>query len=466
MRALVGGRDYGASQFNRATASLRQPGSSFKPFVYAAAMQAGLYRPNSIVTDRPVCIGNWCPNNYGRSFAGSMPLTVALAKSINTIPVQMSIALGQATGESHVARAARIGRLKIIETSRAMGLNSPLTDTVSLPIGAAEVTVIDMAAGYAVFANGGRRARPYAAIEIRNSHGEVIYRHDRDEPEPAQVLSTQVAQDINFMLSKVPTEGTGRRAALEGVITAGKTGTTNGYKDAWYVGYSGNLVGAVWYGNDDSSETANMTGGSLPAMTWKEIMQFAHQGLELKPIPGVAPPDPKAATVAKAQTPAAIAPQPGRAPATCRGSPSRCSPPWARCSRRSRPPPGRAAAPGRHPRGLVGARAADAPLASAPGRVDAPPPAGSTPAAVPHRRPLPKAGLLRVVHLAYVIALGAGWVSPPRIWRWPGDRCSGWSRSAPGKPGRAAAGATSTPICAPISPAACICPSAPARAWN
>ncbi len=175
MRAMVGGRDYGVSQFNRATSSLRQPGSSFKPFVYAAALAAGLYRPNTIVTDRPVCIGNWCPNNYGRSFAGSMPLTVALAKSINTIPVQMSIAIGRATGETHEARAARIGRNKIVETARAMGLTSPLTDTVSLPIGAAEVTVIDMAAGYAVFANGGKRARPYAAIEIRNSQGETIY---------------------------------------------------------------------------------------------------------------------------------------------------------------------------------------------------------------------------------------------------------------------------------------------------
>lgn len=303
VRAIVGGRDYGASQFNRATA-LRQPGSSFKPFVYAAAMSAGLYRPNTTVTDRPVCIGNWCPNNYGRSFAGSMPLTVALAKSINTIPVQMSIAIGRATGETHVARAARIGRMRIIETGRAMGLTTPLNDTVSLPIGAAEVTVMDMAAGYAVFASGGKRARPYAALDVHNSLGELIYRHGRDEPEPRQVLSTQVAQDMNFMLSKVPTEGTGRRAALDGVVTAGKTGTTNGYKDAWYVGYSGNLVSAVWYGNDDSSETANMTGGSLPAMTFKEIMQAAHQGLELKPIPGVAPPDVKDVPAAKASTPA------------------------------------------------------------------------------------------------------------------------------------------------------------------
>jgi penicillin-binding protein 1A len=309
VRAIVGGRDYGLSQFNRATSSLRQPGSSFKPFVYAAALSAGLYRPTTVVTDRPVCIGNWCPNNYGRSFSGSMPLTVALAKSINTIPVQMSIAMGRATGETHEARAARIGRLKIIETSRAMGLNTPLSDTVSLPIGAAEVTVMDMAAGYAVFANGGRRAKPYAATEIRNSHGEVIYRHDRDEPAPLQVLSTQVAHDMNVMLATVPTQGTGRRAALEGVVSAGKTGTTNGYKDAWYVGYTGNLVGAIWYGNDDSSETNNMTGGSLPAMTWKEIMQFAHQGMELKPIPGVVPPaDPKAAAIARAATPSAAQP--------------------------------------------------------------------------------------------------------------------------------------------------------------
>ncbi|CAH1653990.1 Multimodular transpeptidase-transglycosylase [Hyphomicrobiales bacterium] len=314
VRAIVGGRDYGASQFNRATASQRQPGSSFKPYVYAAALSAGLYKPTTIVTDRPVCIGNWCPNNYGRSYAGSMPLTVALAKSINTIPVQMSIAIGRATGETHEARAAAIGRRKIVETAHAMGLTTPLTDTVSLPIGAAEVTVIDQAAGYASLANGGKRAKPYAAIEISNSQGEVIYRHDRDEPPAKQVLSTQVAQDMNFMLSKVPTEGTGRRAALDGVVTAGKTGTTNGYKDAWYVGYSGNLVGAVWFGNDNSAETANMTGGSLPAMTFKEIMQFAHQGLELKPIPGVPTTDPKALVTAKAgpaSPEAAFQPGPG-----------------------------------------------------------------------------------------------------------------------------------------------------------
>ena len=145
-----------------------------------------------------------------------------------------------------------------------MGLTTPLNDTVSLPIGAAEVYVIDQAAGYAVFANGGKRAQPYAAFEIRNSKGDVIYRRDRDAPEPAQVLSSRVVADMNFMLSKVNEEGTGKRAALEGIGSAGKTGTTNDYHDAWYVGFTGNLVGAVWYGNDDYSSTNKMTGGYAP----------------------------------------------------------------------------------------------------------------------------------------------------------------------------------------------------------
>jgi penicillin-binding protein 1A len=286
LRSMVGGRDYGSSQFNRATDALRQPGSSFKPFVYAAALSAGLYKPNTIVTDAPVCIGNWCPSNYGRSYAGSMPLTTALAKSINTIPVRMSIAIGKARGETHEAKAAKLGRDKIIDTSRRMGLNTPLVDTVSLPIGAAEVTVLDMTSAYAVFANGGRKAPPYAAVEVRNSAGQIVYQHAR-EKKPEQVLAGGVVEDMNLMLSKVPEEGTGKRAALDGIRSAGKTGTTNAYRDAWYVGYTGNLVGGIWFGNDDHSSTNNMTGGSLPGMTWKEIMSFAHQNIDLKTIPGL-----------------------------------------------------------------------------------------------------------------------------------------------------------------------------------
>ncbi len=300
VRAMVGGRDYGASQFNRATDAARQPGSSFKPFVYAAALTQGLFKPASIVTDAPVCIGNWCPNNYGRSYAGSMPLTVAMAKSINTIPVRMSIQMGRALGETHDGRAAALGRKRIIEMSRKMGLvSTPLTDSVALPIGAAEVTVLDMTAGYSTLANAGRQAQPHAASEVYSSNGTMIWRRDRDAAPAAQAMPVSVAHDMNFILAKVPTEGTGRRAAIDGVVSAGKTGTTNGYKDAWYVGYTGNMVTGVWYGNDDSSETDNMTGGSLPAMTFKEIMSFAHAGLDLKPIPGVAPAvaDPKAAAL-------------------------------------------------------------------------------------------------------------------------------------------------------------------------
>ncbi len=288
LRAMVGGRDYGQSQFNRATDAMRQPGSSFKPYVYAAALASGLYKPTTQVVDSPVCIGNWCPHNYGNNFSGSQPMWLAVAKSVNTIPVKISIQLGRALGESHDGRASRLGRAKIRDLAHAMGVTAPLPDTVSMPIGADEVSVIDQAAGFSVFANGGRKAKPYAAAEIRNSQGEVIYRHDRDEPMP-QVLSTQVVRDMNFMLAKVVEQGTGRRAALEGFQVAGKSGTTNAYRDAWFVGYTANLVAAVWFGNDDHTSTNNMTGGSLPAMAWHDVMAFAHQSLEPRPLPGLEP---------------------------------------------------------------------------------------------------------------------------------------------------------------------------------
>jgi penicillin-binding protein 1A len=295
VRAIVGGRDYGQSQFNRATGGLRQPGSSFKPFVYAAALTTNpKLRPNSNVVDQPICLGNWCPQNYNRSFSGSMSLTSALARSINSIPVRMSLEIGKGN--------AKAGRAVIVDTAKRMGLTHPLTDSSSLPIGAAEVTVIDMAAAYAVFANGGKRADPYAAWEVRNSSGEVIFSRDRDTP-PKQVLDTRVVQDMNFMLNKVVEEGTGKRAILEGIPVAGKTGTTNGYKDAWFVGYTGNLVASVWYGNDDSTSMNDMTGGTLPAMTWHEVMNVAHQNLEIRPIPGASPAN--ANRVASANRPAA-----------------------------------------------------------------------------------------------------------------------------------------------------------------
>ncbi|MCJ2024915.1 transglycosylase domain-containing protein [Methylobacterium sp. J-067] len=285
LRAMVGGADYGESQFNRATDAMRQPGSSFKPYVYAAALASGQFKPDTTVVDSPVCIGNWCPQNYGRSYTGRVPMWLAVAKSINTIPIKISIALGKAMGISHEAKAAKAGRAKIIAMAHSMGVTAPLIDTVSLPIGSDEVTVIDQAAGYAVFANGGFKAKPYAATEIRNSSGEVIYRHADEAPE--RILSPQVVADMNFMLNKVVEEGTGKRAQLEGIKVAGKSGTTNAYRDAWFVGYTGNYVAAVWYGNDDHTSTNKLTGGSLPAQTWHDVMEPAHQGIEIKGLPGL-----------------------------------------------------------------------------------------------------------------------------------------------------------------------------------
>ncbi|MCP8937798.1 PBP1A family penicillin-binding protein [Alsobacter sp. SYSU M60028] len=305
VRAMVGGRDYGASQFNRATDALRQPGSSFKPFVYTTALLTGKFKPSTIVVDAPICIGNWCPSNYAHSYSGSIPLAVALAKSINTIPVRLSIAIGDGSPKA--------GRAKIVDTCRLMGLTTPLTDTVSLPIGAAEVTVLDMTASYAVFANGGKRADPYAAVEVRNSHGDVIFTREKDGPKAKTILPEGVIADMNSMLVKVVEEGTGRKALLPGIKVGGKTGTTNAYRDAWFVGFTGNLVAGVWFGNDDYSSTNKMTGGSLPAMAWHDMMAPAHQGMELRPLPGIAPAAPAVAS-ASAASPAA----PAEAPAALR----------------------------------------------------------------------------------------------------------------------------------------------------
>jgi penicillin-binding protein 1A len=280
VRAMVGGRDYATSQFNRATDALRQPGSSFKPYVYATALANG-FRPTTTIVDQPTCLGNWCPQNYGRSYAGTVTLTQAITNSINTIPVQLSVRLGHGD--------AKAGRAKIIQTARAMGIRTSLPDSSSLPIGAAEVNVLQHTVAFATFPNQGKVVVPHAVLEVRTGDGEVVWRFDRDGPKPQQVLSTQVALDMNFMMNKAAEEGTGKRAILDGVRIAGKTGTTNAYRDAWFVGFTGNYVCGVWIGNDDYSSTNRMTGGSLPAMTWHQIMTYAHTGIELKNIPGVTP---------------------------------------------------------------------------------------------------------------------------------------------------------------------------------
>jgi penicillin-binding protein 1A len=278
IRAMTGGRDYGESQFNRATDSLRQPGSSFKPYTYATALMNG-FKPTSVVVDSPVCIGNWCPRNYSGGYSGAVTLTQAITNSINIIPVKLSIALGNGN--------AKIGRAKIIETARKMGIRSPLPDTPSLPLGADGIALLDHTAAYATFPSGGKAVERHAVIDMRTAAGQLIWNFERDGKKPVQVLPPQVAADMVMMMNNAVENGTGRRAQLDGIKTAGKTGTTSAWRDAWFMGYTGNFVCGIWLGNDDYTPTRNMTGGTLPALTWHKVMAYAHQGVEIKPLYGL-----------------------------------------------------------------------------------------------------------------------------------------------------------------------------------
>ncbi len=272
VKAIVGGRDYEKSQFNRATDAQRQPGSAFKPFVYLAALRKG-YRPNSVVYDRPISIRGWSPKNYNRRYRGRVSLTTALAKSINTIPV-------------HIAQA--IGRRSIIETAKAAGLESELRPNASMPLGTNEVTVMDITGAYATFANGGRHSKSYTILEIRRPNGDLLYDRKRHETETAKlVIAPSDISDLNYMLNQVVMNGTARRAQLGFTPQAGKTGTTQAYRDAWFIGYTSHFVTGVWFGNDDYSSTKKVTGGNLPAMAWKEIMAKALETKVAAPLIGV-----------------------------------------------------------------------------------------------------------------------------------------------------------------------------------
>lgn len=271
IRAIVGGRDYGESQFNRATAALRQPGSSFKPFVYLTAFMNG-FSPKSVVPDAPISIGHWSPQNYDRRFRGNVTLMTALVKSINTIPVRLT---------------RSFGREKVIETAKIAGIKSEVRPDWSLPLGSSEVTVMDMASGYSSFANGGFKIEPYAVLNITASTGEEIYDREKQVKPPVRIFPADKVGELNQVLHQVVERGTGRRAQIEGFKAAGKTGTTNAYKNAWFVGYTGNFITAVWYGNDNETSTGRLTGGNLPAMTWQYYMRHAQATVEPRGIPGV-----------------------------------------------------------------------------------------------------------------------------------------------------------------------------------
>jgi len=270
VRALVGGKDYGESQFNRATQAYRQPGSSFKTYVYLTALENG-YTPASVMSDGYVSCGRWSPKNYSGGFRGRMMLKDALAKSVNTIAVKLSLA---------------VGREKVLANLQKMGITY-LKKTCSMALGDTGMTPLDHTGGYAVFAAGGLEVHPYAIEEIHTLQGELLYSHQRDEPERKQIFDRKVVEELNGMLQGVVLAGTGRRAQLDFTNSVGKTGTSSNYRDAWFVGYTGQYVVGVWLGNDDFTPMARVTGGSFPAETWHNFLVLAHDTDNIPQIPGI-----------------------------------------------------------------------------------------------------------------------------------------------------------------------------------
>jgi penicillin-binding protein 1A len=267
IRAMVGGDDYADSQFNRATQALRQPGSSFKPVVYLAAIEHGL-RPTDHFIDQPIRIGNWEPHNFENKYRGDVTVAEAIALSLNSVAAQV---------------VQRVGVNNVIATARQLGITADLAHDASLALGTSEVSLIELTAAYAPFASGGTGAWPYGIVEIRDAHGGVIYR--RDGSGPGQVIDPALAGTMNQLLSGVIAFGTGKAAKLDRPA-AGKTGTTQDSRDALFIGYTADLVCGVWFGNDDDSPMKRVTGGTLPARAWHDFMTAATRGMPVKPLPG------------------------------------------------------------------------------------------------------------------------------------------------------------------------------------
>jgi penicillin-binding protein 1A len=263
VRAIVGGTDFKKTKFNRATQALRPPGSTFKPFVYLAALGAG-YTPGTVIEDEPISIpiGNgqvYSPNNYDYKFRGPIPLRRALESSVNIVAVKLGYAVGLS---------------KVIQTAQALGLNSKMGENLSLPLGTSEVTPFEMAAAYAVLANDGMRVPPTMVVKIEDRNGRLL---EDNRPQAKRVYEAQPVRILNQMMKGVITQGTGTAARM-GRPAAGKTGTTSDARDVWFVGYTPDLACAVWMGNDDNSKlNYGSTGGTLCAPLWREFMTYAHR---------------------------------------------------------------------------------------------------------------------------------------------------------------------------------------------
>jgi penicillin-binding protein 1A len=264
--ALLGGRDYDESVFNRATQAKRQPGSAFKPFVYLAALENGI-SPNDVRDDGPVDIDGWTPTNYGGRSYGSVTLAQALMHSINTVTAGL---------------AQEVGVTTVVDAAHRCGITSQLTPNASLALGTSEVTPMELTTAYATFASGGYRVYPYFVTEVDDAGGHPLYK--RQAPTLQRVIASHVNRDLTGMLYGVVTGGTGRSAAIAGHEAAGKTGTTQDYHDAWFVGFTADYVTSVWVGNDDSTPMKSVTGGTLPATIWHDTMTVAEREMPSTPL--------------------------------------------------------------------------------------------------------------------------------------------------------------------------------------
>jgi penicillin-binding protein 1A len=299
VRALVGGTDHVTAPYNRATDARRQPGSAFKPFVYLTALEAGR-TPDSPVVDEPVVIGGWSPENYEPGNLGPITLETALARSVNTVAARL---------------ADEVGRENVASTARRLGISTPIPTTPAMALGSGVVTPMDMAEAYGAFATGGRQVEAWGVSRIRTPAGKVIWTRPPPAP-PRQVIANPALSDLNRMMRQVIRSGTGTRAALPGRDVAGKTGTTSAYQDAWFAGYTGGIITVVWLGRDDNRPMKGVTGGSLPAETWRRVMTSAVSRLPSGPIPaGPLPPPPPIVQPDPEPVPVGASPAPEPAPA-------------------------------------------------------------------------------------------------------------------------------------------------------
>jgi penicillin-binding protein 1A len=268
VRALVGGRNYADSQFNRAVSAKRQPGSAFKPFIYLTAIEHGL-TPDSVREDRPINVKGWQPENYSHEYFGPVTLTKALALSLNTVSVRLTL---------------EFTPLAVIRTAYRLGIASKLEPNASIALGTSEVSMLELVGAYATFANGGYALVPHVVQKITAANGKVLYA--RNTGQFGSIVEARYVAMMNQMMAETLTIGTAHKAALPGWPAAGKTGTSQDFRDAWFIGYTAHLVTGVWLGNDDGTSTKHVTGGGLPVEIWSRFMRGAHQGVPVASLPG------------------------------------------------------------------------------------------------------------------------------------------------------------------------------------